>query len=145
MATPESIVPDLQEIIDLIAESIITGKKQLADGFQYTDIFAFVPVLSKIPEAIKDANKAWEYLQNMDETRRNDLIDAVLAKLKDASEETRTWARRIVDALASNYMLVKLIMDKASKGGPATGLPGGANQKSAPQPGHKGVNPNSPV
>lgn len=126
----ENIDKDLQEIIDIIAEAIITGKKQLLDGFQYTDIFAFIPVLSKIPEAIKDANKAWDYLQDMTDPKRQDLIDAVLAKLNDASEDTRMWARRITDSLASNYMLIKMIMDKAKE----------SKGPEAP----KSVNPNPP-
>lgn len=132
-----NIDKDLQEIIDIIVESIITGKKQLADGFQYTDIFALIPVLSKIPEAVKDANKAWEYLQDMDDIKRQDLIDAVLAKLNDASEDARTWARRIIDALAANYMLAKMIMDKASANPSPEGLPGGPNQG-------KSINSNTP-
>lgn len=114
--SPDSIAPDLQEIIDVLAESVTVGIKQLKDGFQYTDIFAFIPVLSKIPEAIKDANKAWEYLEDMTVEKRQDLIDAVVAKLQDASENARIWATRIVDAAASNYMLIKWIMTQASRG-----------------------------
>lgn len=109
--SPESIEPNLQEIIDVIAEAVETGIKQLKDGFQYTDIFQFIPVLSKIPEAIKDANKAWEYLQDMDATKRQELIDAVVAKLQ--TEDAREWATKIIDTLASAYMLIKFIMSKA--------------------------------
>lgn len=114
--TPENIEPNLQEIIDLVAEAVEVGIKQLDDGFQYTDIFSFIPVLSKIPEAIKDANKAWEYLQDMDATKRQELIDAVVAKLQ--TEDAREWATKIIDTLASTYMLIKFVMSKAK---PATG------------------------
>ena len=95
---------DLKEIIDVVAEGVSTGIKQLADGFQYPDLFAIIPVLSKIPEAIKDADNALHYLKDMDEQKENEIVDGVVTKLGDASESVRIGARRILRLLAEGYM-----------------------------------------
>lgn len=95
---------DLQEIVDVVAEGTSTLIKQLKDGFQYTDIFAMIPVFSRIPEAIKDANNALHYLKDMDENRENEVVDAVAAKLNDASENLKTGARRVLRLIAEGYM-----------------------------------------
>lgn len=99
-----NIDKDLQEIIDVVAEGVQTGIKQLDNGFQYTDIFAFVPVLGKIPEAIEDAENALHYLKDMDEQKENDIVDAVVAKLQDSSDKVKMAARRILRLLAEGYM-----------------------------------------
>lgn len=96
---------DLQEIIDVVAEGTTTLIKQLGDGFQYTDIFALIPVLSKIPEAIKDADHALNYLKDLTEEKENEVIAAVLAKLQDTSDKTKAIVKYLLRTLASIYML----------------------------------------
>lgn len=108
-----SIEKNLQEIIDVIANGIQTGIENLKDGFQYTDLFAFVPVLSQIPNAITDADHALNYLKDMDAQKRQDLIDAVVAKLNN--ENARETATRIIDAAAANYMLYLHLSKKAGE------------------------------
>lgn len=102
---------DLQEIIDTIASGVQTGIKQLSDGFQYTDIFAFIPVFSQIPAAITGSENALAWLRDMTDEKKNDLITAVLEKLQDTSEKTQNLVKRIVDALASDYMLYDAIVN----------------------------------
>ena len=103
---------DLQEIIDVIAGAVKTAKEQLADGFQYTDIFAFVPVLSSIPTAIKGNENAWAYLKDMTEQKENDLVDAIVAKLGE-DKHIREIARRLIRTLSEVYMLI-LTFSKAA-------------------------------
>lgn len=110
-----NINQDLQEIIDTIASGVQTGIKTLADGFQYTDIFSFIPVFSQIPTAITGAENALSWLKDMTDEKKNDLITAVLEKLQDTSEETRNLVKRIVDALASDYMLYDAIVNYKKK------------------------------
>lgn len=109
----EPIDKDLQEIIDVIAEGVKTGIDNLKDGFQYTDIFAFIPVLSKIPVAINDAANALHYLRDMNEQKESDIIDAVVAKLGD-EPGIREGARRLLRALSSNYMLFMFFKERAA-------------------------------
>lgn len=100
----DKIDKDLQQIIDTVAGAVETGIKQLADGFQYTDIFAFIPVLSSIPEAIKDANNALHYLKDMSEEKEETIVQAVLAKLGNSSEKVQSLVRRVLRLLAEAYM-----------------------------------------
>jgi len=95
---------DLQQIVDVVAEGTQTLITQLKDGFQYTDIFAMIPVFSKIPEAIKDADNALHYLKDMTEEKENEIVDAVAAKLNDASENLKNGARRVLRLIAEGYM-----------------------------------------
>ena len=107
-----TIDKDLQEIIDVIAGTVKTATDQLADGFQYTDIFAFVPVLSSIPTAIKGNENAWAYLKDMTEQKENDLVDAIVAKLGD-NVHVRDIARRLIRTIAEVYMLILTFSEKA--------------------------------
>lgn len=95
---------DLQEIIDVVAEGVRTGQKAFADGVQAMDAFAFVPVLTKVPEAVKDAKNALHYLKDMSEEKETVVVDAVAKKLGDASELVKGAARRILRLLAEGYM-----------------------------------------
>lgn len=105
---------DLQEIIDVVAEGVQTTMTQLEDGFQYTDVFAFVPVLSKIPKAIEGNENAWKYLADMDEEKENALVDAVAAKLGDASDFVKQTARRLIRLAAETYMTIKHFANRAA-------------------------------
>ena len=96
---------DLKEIVDVVAEGTNAIITQLKDGFQYTDIFALVPVFSKIPEAIKDADNALHSLKSLTEEKENEIIDLVMSKLNDASEKTRNLVKFLLRTLASAYML----------------------------------------
>lgn len=104
---------DLKEIIDVIAGGIRTAKSQLANGFQYTDIFAFVPILSQIPTAISGNENAWKYLLDMNEEKENDLVNAVVEQLGDSSETIKVIARRLIRTLAEMYMLILAVKDAA--------------------------------
>lgn len=95
---------DLQEIIDVVAEGVQTGIDKLSDGFQYLDLFSFIPVLSKIPTAIEGNENAWAYLKDMTEEKENAIVDAVAEKLGNASDFVKTSARRILRLLAEGYM-----------------------------------------
>lgn len=106
-----NIDKDLQEIIDTIANGVQTGIKTLADGFQYTDIFAFIPTFTQIPTAITGSENALAWLKDMTDEKKNDLITAVLEKLQDTSEKTQNLVKRIIDALASDYMLYDAIVN----------------------------------
>ena len=105
---------DLQEIIDIVAEGVETGIAKLADGFQYLDLLAFIPVLSKIPEAIADAGNALHYLQDMTEEKENDIVDAVAEKLGD-NPQVIGGARRILRLLAEGYMTAMFFSKKKSE------------------------------
>jgi hypothetical protein len=113
---------DLQEIIDLVAEGVQVSIKQFADGWQITDLFPFIPVLSKIPEAIKDAQNALNYLGDMNEEKETEIVDGVIAKLNDASDDVKEGARRILRALAEIYMTAKFF-SKLKKPATDTGKP----------------------
>ncbi len=95
---------DLQEIIDVVAEGVTTGQTAFADGVQAMDAFAFVPVFSKIPAAIKDSKNALTYLKDMTEEKENDVVNAVAEKLGEASEFVKGAARRVLRLLAEGYM-----------------------------------------
>ncbi len=115
---------DLKQIIDVLAGGVETLIEQLKDGFQYTDIFALVPVLSQIPEAIKDADNAWNYLKAMDETKRQEVIDGVVEKLGD-NANVREGAERVMDAAASVYMLYLFAAKAKAAGSEEGGTTGG--------------------
>lgn len=109
-----NIDKDLQEIIDVISDGVQTTIKQLEDGFQYTDVFAFVPVLSNIPKAIEGNENAWTYLKDMTEEKENALVEAVAEKLNDYSEFVKTTARRLIRLAAEAYMTVMHFANKAA-------------------------------
>jgi len=99
--------PNAQQIIDVLADAVKTGIKQFADGFQiWTDIPAFIPVFAQIPEAIKDADHALNYLKDMNEAKEAEVVDAVALKLGDSSPEVKEGARRMLRWLAETYMTI---------------------------------------
>ena len=101
---------DLKEIIDVVANTATTAIKQLEDGYQFTDLFAFVPVLSAMPEAIKDANNALNYLKDMTEEKEEEIYQAVIEKLGDIPEKTKYLIRRIIRLLGEAYMTTHTFM-----------------------------------
>jgi hypothetical protein len=109
----ETIDKDLQEIVDVVAEGVSTGIKAFADGYQIADAFAFIPVFTKIPAAVDGAENALHYLKDMSEEKENAIVDAVTAKLNDASDKTREAARRIVRLLAEAYMTIMFFKSTA--------------------------------
>lgn len=113
---------DLQEMIDVLFDGIATAFKQLKDGFQYTDIFAFVPVFSSIPEAIKGKENALAYLKDMTEEKENAIVDAIAEKLGDSSENVKNISRRIIRLLAEAYLTYITI--SAIKSDDLSNLPG---------------------
>ena len=110
-----SIDKDLQEIIDVVADGTTTIIEQLNDGFQYTDVFALIPVLSHIPDAIKDSNNALVYLKDMTEETENDVINAVMAKLQDTSEKTQNLVKFLLRTLANAYMMYVVLSNQQSE------------------------------
>lgn len=105
---------NLQEIINLLVDATKTIFERLKDGFQYMDLAALIPVLMQVEPAIKDADHAVNYLKDLTQEKRQDVINAVLEKMGDTSAEAREGVTRILDAAASNYMLVKWAMKKGS-------------------------------
>lgn len=110
-----SIDRDLQQIIDVVADGTTTLLEQLKDGFQYTDVFALIPVLSTIPEAIKDADNALVYLKDMTEEKENEVINAVMAKLQDTSEKTQNLVKFLLRTLANAYMMYVVLSNQQSE------------------------------
>ena len=106
----EKIDKDLKEIGDVLVSGIKTAIEQFANGWQLTDLFAFVPVLSQIPAAITDAKNALNYLIGMTDEREAALIDYVTAQV---GEEHREAVKLHIDAITSPYMLVKYYKAKA--------------------------------
>ncbi len=100
---------DLKQIIDVVAEGATTIIEEMKDGFQYTDIFGLVPVFSKIPEAIKDANNALKYLEDLTPEKENEVIAAVLEKLKDTSDKTKQLVTYLLRTLANAYLMYKVL------------------------------------
>lgn len=110
---------NLQEIIDLVANAITTAKERFADGFQYPDLFAFIPVFMQIEPAVKDAKHALNYLKDMTKEKREDVINAVVEKLGD-HPGIRDGATYILDFAASGYMLGKWISTQTKSDTPPT-------------------------
>lgn len=101
---------DLREIGDLVVNTVLTTKKQLADGWQGSDALAFFPLIMSIPEAVKDAKNALNYLDIITDEEEKELLAYILEKLKDASAKVQEFAKWLVKALIADYMTVKLAM-----------------------------------
>ena len=105
---------NFMEIVNLLVDGAKTIFEKLKDGFQYSDLVSLIPVLMQIEPAIKDADHALSYLKDMTPEKRQDIINAVLEKLGDASDKTKEGVTRILDATASNYMLITWAMNHAT-------------------------------
>ncbi len=110
-----NVEKNFMEIVNLIVDAVKTVTEKLKDGFQYSDLVALIPVLMQIEPAIKDADHALNYLKDMTTEKRQDIINAVMEKLgSDANENLKEGVTRILDAAASDYMLVKWAMGNAA-------------------------------
>lgn len=71
----DTIKKDIQLIIDAVKQS----EASFSDGFQYTDLFSFVGILSQIPDAIKSK-------------------DALVAQVKDLTQDEVAEVLAFVDS-----------------------------------------------
>ena len=70
---------DLKEVLDFSLSTAMVVDESLQDGFQWTDMFSLVPVLSKLPAAIDGIENVASELEKMqaDEEGRAALINYV--------------------------------------------------------------------
>ena len=82
---------DLKEALDFALSAAMVIDKNLQDGFQWTDVFSLVPVLSKLPNAIDGIENVADELDALaeDEEGRAALIQYVkdLYDIDDDSAE----------------------------------------------------------
>jgi len=68
----------LKNLVHVVADAINTGEKQLADGFQTSDLFALIPIASQIPAVIAsggEMRKEWN-------ERTEETLPEILAEFK---------------------------------------------------------------
>lgn len=125
--SPESIDPDLQQIITFL--STVTKKliERLRDGFQaLPDIMALIPALLGGQEAYEGNENAWRYLASLDEEKTDETVNSILAELNEVSETKRAIIKYSLRALANGYMAylaVKADGGIKPAGGEATSSP----------------------
>lgn len=64
----------LKNLVKVIAEAVNTGEKQLADGFQVTDLFALIPIASQIPAVIASKGQIAEEWKARTETTLSEIL-----------------------------------------------------------------------
>lgn len=69
----------LKNLVKVITDGVVTGEKQLADGFQVTDLFALIPIASQIPAVIASGPE----LKTEWNERTETTLPEILAEFKD--------------------------------------------------------------
>ena len=79
---------DLKEALDFALSTAMVVDNNLQDGFQWTDVFSLVPVLSKLPVAVEGIENVPDELEAMqnDEEGRAELI-AYVKDLYDIDDD----------------------------------------------------------
>lgn len=86
---------DLKEALDFALSTAMVVDNNLQDGFQWTDVFSLVPVLSKLPvavEGIENVPDELEAMQNDEEGRA-----ALITYVKDLYDIDDNHAEALVE------------------------------------------------
>ena len=88
--------------------------EQLKDGFQYSDLFSLIPVLSKLPAAVEGADKIAAELADLDDDERKELLEAI-KKLDLQDDAVEEIAEHACVAFIDLFKLVRLIRKARTK------------------------------
>jgi len=78
---------ELREVLDFALKTAETADKVLQDGFQFTDLFAFISPLMKLPAALGNIDDVEKELENLDDEERAQLITWVRANYDIADDQ----------------------------------------------------------
>lgn len=103
--SPEEIDSDLEEILAFLAAFIKKLVERLKDGFQpLPDIMALIPTLMGGQEAYEGNENAWKYLSNLNDTKLDETVSSIMAKIGETSEEMRNVIKYPLKTLGNGYM-----------------------------------------
>lgn len=98
----ETLKKDIQLIVDAIKQSEASFK----DGFQLTDLFSFVNVLSQVPGAIDSFKTVVEEAKDLTQDEVKALLDFVSAQLSLTNKKVE---QNIKDAIAVIFAVLAFI------------------------------------
>lgn len=96
----------MELVIDAVADAINTTDKQLADGFQVTDLFGFIPVFTEIPAIISNKQGIADAWKN----RTPENLQTWVARAKEKIDlHDDATERKIEKGLAAAASIIDLI------------------------------------
>lgn len=104
--------PSLKSAIDLIVSLAQAVEASQKDGFQITDIFAFVPALSALPEVIKNKNNFKAEFKALDKAGKDKLVNEASDKFNSENKRTEAIIEAGFDTLVTTALFVKMITAK---------------------------------
>ena len=97
---------DLKEVLAFGLPFAMVVDEKLQDGFQWTDLISFVPVLTKLPDAIEGIDNIENEIANLDDAGRMELSKYVIETFDIADD----YAEALVEqALRAGFEFGKLV------------------------------------
>lgn len=101
----QTIDPDLEQILQFLSDVIKKLIERLKDGFQpLPDIMAMIPSLMGGQEAYEGNENAWKYLSQLNDTKLDETVSSIMAKIGETSEEMRNVIKYPLKTLGNGYM-----------------------------------------
>lgn len=104
--------PNLKAAVDVIINLALAVKVSQEDGFQLTDIFAFIPALSALPEVIKNKEGIKSEFESLDKAGKDKLVNDAAAKFSTENQRTEAIIESGFDALVTLALFVKIVTAK---------------------------------
>lgn len=107
-------IENLKKVVGTLITLAQTAETSLADGFQTSDLFAFIPVLSGIPDLLKNKDAIVQEFKDLTADETKELVDYVEQNFTIANKKVEDIIVAALDAGVSLFILVEKI-----KGTPA--------------------------
>ena len=109
MAAP---IKDVKEVVAFALSLAKSVEDMLANGFQWTDVFALIPPFTKLPDAIDGYEDIPEQLLDMDEAEKKELSDFI-----DSLDLQSDKAEKLVEQSLKTFteIVVLALMVRESK------------------------------
>lgn len=104
---------NLKKVVLLVTKTVSTGEAAFKDGFQWTDIFTFVPELSQIPEIIKNKQALADEVKNLTPADLKDLATYIETNLVLENKKTEDIIESVIEILVSVFALVSKLRPAA--------------------------------
>lgn len=104
---------NLKKVVVLITKTIADGENVFKDGFQFTDIFVFIPELSTIPDIIKNGPALADELNNLTAADVKDLQAFIDSSLVLQNKKTEGIVEAVLDVAVAVFNLVARIKGTA--------------------------------
>lgn len=100
---------NLKKVVLIITKMVTTGESAFKDGFQWPDVFSFIPELTQIPEIIKQKDALAAELKALNPVTLRELASFIEASLVLENKKTEDVIEAAIEVLAAVFNLISKV------------------------------------